>query len=108
MPVPAVVRSGHLAPYRPLAWFTLPTPEETSFLTTAGAELRHRIAQFLLAPDGVDYLLGVVAPGMPADALGVDESRLVRALVAGFDADPVLAAAATSAPVVPGWPVSSL
>ena len=94
VPVPAVIRAGCLAPARELAWFTLPTPEETGFLATAGAELRHRIAQFLLAPDGVDYLLGVVAPGMPADALGVDESRLVRALVAGFDADPVLAAAA--------------
>ena len=94
VPVPAVIRAGCLAPARELAWFTLPAPEETGFLATAGAELRHRIAQFLLAPDGVDYLLGVVAPGMPADALGVDEPRLVRALVAGFDADPVLAAAA--------------
>ena len=94
VPVPAVIRAGCLAPVRELAWFTLPAPEETGFLATAGAELRHRIAQFLLAPDGVDYLLGVVAPGMPADALGVDEPRLVRALVAGFDADPVLAAAA--------------
>ena len=94
VPVPAVIRAGCLAPARELAWFTLPTPEETGFLATAGAELRHRVAQFLLAPDGVDYLLGVVAPGMPADALGVDEPRLVRALVAGFDADPVLAAAA--------------
>ena len=61
------------------------------------AELRHRIAQFLLAPDGVDYLLGVVAPGMPADALGVDEPRLVRALVAGFTAMPDLRAP-------PRWP----
>lgn len=94
VPVPAVIRAGCLAPARELAWFTLPAPEETDFLATAGAELRHRVAQFLLAPDGVDYLLGVVAPGIPADALGVDEPRLVRALVAGFDADPVLAAAA--------------
>ena len=96
VPVPAVIRAGCLAPARELAWFTLPTPEETGFLATAGAELRHRVAQFLLAPDGVDYLLGVVAPGMPADALGADEPRLVRALVAGFDADPVLAAAASA------------
>ena len=94
VPVPAVIRAGCLAPARELAWFTLPAPEETGFLATAGAELRHRIAQFLLAPDGVDYLLGVVAPGMPADGLGADEPRLVRALVAGFDADPVLTAAA--------------
>ena len=58
VPIPAVVRSGHLAPYRPLAWFTLPAPEETAFLATAGTELRHRIAQYLLAPDGIDLLLG--------------------------------------------------
>lgn len=112
VPVPAVVRSGHLAPYRPLAWFALPTPEETSFLTTAGAELRHRIAQYLLAPDGIDYLLGLVAPGLGADALAPvsdapagggprsgrplapDDPLLVRALAAGFDDDPGLAAAA--------------
>ena len=112
VPVPAVVRSGHLAPYRPLAWFTLPTPEETSFLTTAGAELRHRIAQYLLAPDGIDYLLGLVAPGLGADALAPasddpaggdprpgrplapDDPLLVRALAAGFDDDPGLVAAA--------------
>ena len=110
VPVPAVVRSGHLAPYRPLAWFTLPTPEETSFLTTAGAELRHRTAQYLLAPDGIDYLLGVVAPGLGADALAPDDPAegagrpgrplapddplLMRALAAGFETDPDLAASA--------------
>ena len=110
VPVPAVVRSGHLAPYRPLAWFALPTPEETAFLTTAGAELRHRTAQYLLAPDGIDYLLGVVAPGLGADALApadpaegagrprrplaADDPLLARALVAGLEADPDLAAAA--------------
>ena len=110
-----MVRSGHLAPYRPLAWFTLPAPEETAFLTTAGAELRHRIAQYLLAPDGIDHLLGLVAPGLPADALlpargaSPDDSRrprrrslapddplLMRALAAGFDEAPALAAAAAA------------
>ena len=112
VPVPAVVRSGHLAPYRPLAWFTLPTPEETAFLTAAGADLRHRTAQYLLAPDGIDYLLGVVAPGLGADALAPasaapagcdpppgrplapDDPLLARALAAGFGDDPGLAAAA--------------
>jgi len=77
VPVPAVVRSGHLAPYRPLAWFTLPTPEETSFLTTAGAELRHRIAQYLLAPDGIDYLLGLVHGDLGTSFTGVDTSQRV-------------------------------
>lgn len=114
--VPAVVRSGHLAPYRPMAWFTLPAPEETAFLTTAGAELRHRIAQYLLAPDGIDHLLGLVAPGLPADALlpargappgdgsrrprrrplAPDDPLLMRALAAGFDEAPALAAAAAA------------
>ena len=61
VPVPAVIRAGCLAPARELAWFTLPTPEETGFLATAGAELRHRIAQFLLAPDLTRASFGDVA-----------------------------------------------
>ena len=96
VPVPAVIRAGCLAPARELAWFTLPAPEETGFLATAGAELRHRVAQILLAPDGVDYLLGVIAPGAPADVRAADDPRLVGAIVAGFDADPRLAAAAAA------------
>ena len=115
VPIPAVVRSGHLAPYRPLAWFTLPTPEERSFLSTAGAELSHRIGQYLLAPDGIDYLLGLVAPGISPDALApgpvpgggepdsdglqpltADDPRLLAALAAGFDADPDQAATASA------------
>lgn len=113
VPIPAVVRSGHLAPYRPLAWFTLPTPEERSFLSTAGAELSHRIGQYLLAPDGIDYLLGLVAPGISPDALApaqgsgdpgdggprplaADDPRLLAALAAGFDADPAQAATASA------------
>ena len=96
VPVPAVIRAGCLAPARELAWFTLPAPEETGFLATAGAELRHRVAQILLAPDSVDYLLGVIAPGAPADVCAADDPRLVGAIVAGFDADPRLAAAAAA------------
>ena len=96
VPVPAVIRAGCLAPARELAWFTLPAPEETGFLASAGAELRHRVAQILLAPDGVDYLLGVIAPGAPADVRAADDPRLVGAIVAGFDADPRLAAAAAA------------
>lgn len=96
IPVPAVVRSGHLAPYRPLAWFTLPAPEETAFLATAGTELRHRIAQHLLAPDGVDYLLGVLTPDLPAGAPVPSDPALVRALVAGFDDNPSLASCASA------------
>ena len=96
VPVPAVIRAGCLAPARELAWFTLPAPEETGFLASAGAELRHRVAQILLAPDGVNYLLGVIAPGAPADVCAADDPRLVGAIVAGFDADPRLAAAAAA------------
>lgn len=96
VPVPAVIRAGCLAPARELAWFTLPAPEETGFLASAGAELRHRVAQILLAPDGVDYLLGVIAPGAPADVCAADDPGLVGAIVAGFDADPRLAAAAAA------------
>ena len=121
IPVPAVIRSGHLAPCRQLAWFTLPSPEETTFLATAGEELHHRVSELLLSPDGIDYLLEVVAPPMPSTAPGGgsgsgplpstggadddhapttarphEEDELVRRIVAGFDADPLVAASAAA------------
>lgn len=119
IPVPAVIRAGHLAPCRQLAWFTLPSPEETQFLATAGRELHHRTAELLLSTEGIDYLLHIVAPLTPAAASSAgsepgpsarsggegdalpsvsaepsDETELVHRIVAGFDADPVLAASA--------------
>ena len=121
VPVPAVIRAGHLAPCRQLAWFTLPSPEETTFLATAGEELHHRVGELLLSPDGIDYLLEVVAPPMSSTAPGggsgsgplpriagaddhhvsatakpPEEDELVRRIVAGFDADPLLAASAAA------------
>ena len=121
VPVPAVIRAGHLAPCRQLAWFTLPSPEETTFLATAGEELHHRVGELLLSPDGIDYLLEVVAPPMsstapvggsgsgplpriagadvdhaPTTARPHEEEELVRRIVAGFDADPLLAASAAA------------
>lgn len=121
IPVPAVIRAGHLAPCRQLAWFTLPSPEETEFLAVAGEELHHRVGELLLSPDGIDYLLEVVAPPMsstapgdgsesgplpriagtdddhvPAAARPPAEDDLVRRIVAGFDADPLLAASAAA------------
>ena len=121
VPVPAVIRAGHLAPCRQLAWFTLPSPEETEFLATAGEELHHRVGELLLSPDGIDYLLEVVAPPISSTAPGggsgsgplpriagaddhhvsatakpPEEDELVRRIVAGFDADPLLAASAAA------------
>ena len=121
VPVPAVIRAGHLAPCRQLAWFTLPSTEETTFLATAGEELHHRVGELLLSPDGIDYLLEVVAPPMSSTAPGGgsgsgplpriagadddhapttarphEEDELVRRIVAGFDADPLLAASAAA------------
>lgn len=121
VPVPAVIRAGHLAPCRQLAWFTLPSPEETTFLATAGEELHHRVGELLLSPDGIDYLLEVVAPPMsstapvggsgsgplpriagadvdhtPTTARPHEEEELVHRIVAGFDADPLLAASAAA------------
>ena len=121
VPVPAVIRAGHLAPCRQLAWFTLPSPEETEFLAVAGEELHHRVSELLLSPDGIDYLLEVVAPPIsstapgdgggsgplpriagadddhvPAAARPYEEDEPVRRIVAGFDADPLLAASAAA------------
>ena len=121
VPVPAVIRAGHLAPCRQLAWFTLPSPEETRFLATAGEELHHRVSELLLSPDGIDYLLEVVAPPISSTAPGGgsgsgplpriagadddhapttarphEEDELVHRIVAGFDADPLLAASAAA------------
>lgn len=121
VPVPAIIRAGHLAPCRQLAWFTLPSPEETEFLATAGEELHHRVGELLLSPDGIDYLLEVVVPPMSSTAPGdgsesgplprtggpdddhvsatskpPEEDELVRRIVAGFDADPLLAATAAA------------
>ena len=121
IPVPAVIRAGHLAPCRQLAWFTLPSTEETTFLATAGEELHHRVSELLLSPDGIDYLLEVVAPPISSAAPGggsgsgplpriagaddhhvsatakpPEEDELVRRIVAGFDADPLLAASAAA------------
>ena len=121
VPVPAVIRAGHLAPCRQLAWFTLPSTEETTFLATAGEELHHRVGELLLSPDGIDYLLEVVVPPISSTAPGggsgsgplpriagaddhhvsatakpPEEDELVRRIVAGFDADPLLAASAAA------------
>lgn len=121
VPVPAVIRAGHLAPCRQLAWFTLPSPEETRFLATAGEELHHRVSELLLSPEGIDYLLEVVAPPISSTAPGGgsgsgplpriagadddhapttarphEEDELVHRIVAGFDADPLLAASAAA------------
>ena len=121
VPVPAVIRAGHLAPCRQLAWFTLPSPEETEFLAVAGEELHHRVGELLLSPDGIDYLLEVVAPAVastapddgggsgplpriagtdddhaPTTARPHEEDEPVSRIVAGFDADPLLAASAAA------------
>nr|WP_250649125.1 MULTISPECIES: DEAD/DEAH box helicase [unclassified Actinomyces] len=117
IPLPAVVRAGHLAPARSLVWFTTPTCQETDFLAARGAELRTRVAQTLLTPDGVDFLLDLVAPAGPTAPTGpqggtpdpvpatappsappapVDREQVLARLAAGLDADPVLASAAAA------------
>lgn len=101
VPVPAVVRAGHLAPDRALAWFTLPEREEARFLATSGAELAHRVGEVLLAPDGVDYLVDTVAPGLrelmeASGSVGPEDPRLAAAVAEGFDAAPQAAATATA------------
>ncbi|MDU0347473.1 DEAD/DEAH box helicase family protein, partial [Actinomyces sp. MRS3W] len=93
IPIPAVVRAGCLAPSRNLVRFTLPDPEEQNFLAAAGAELGHRIDELLLSPDGIQFLLDMLAPEPGPDELA---ASLTARLVAGFDADPQAATAAAA------------
>jgi len=98
IPIPAVVRAGSLAPSRNLVRFTLPDASERAFLTSAGAELSHRVDQLLLSPDGVQFLADAVAPapGTASSPGDVHEDALAARMVAGFDSDPLSATAAAA------------
>ncbi|MGI6878262.1 DEAD/DEAH box helicase family protein [Microbacterium sp. gxy059] len=103
LPTPAVVKEGNLAPYRDLAWFVTPTPDEISFLREHSTRLERLVAETLGTPDGRDFLVGLLQPGPEEDG---DEARLAAA----FRADATIAEAAARmlALTAPEHPLVSL
>lgn len=83
VPTPAVVKEGHLAPYRDHVRFTEPTPAEMSFLHGQERLLDDLLVQVLSTPDGVSYLEQRLQPPAGPDD---PQARLDLALAEDFTA----------------------
>jgi superfamily II DNA or RNA helicase len=90
VPTPAVVKEGHLAPYRDHVLVTQPTPEEAVFLRHHEALLHDTIVDVLSTPDGIAYLEARLQPVADAREDGEPEDPRVR-LDRAFSADFALA-----------------
>ncbi|WP_158297216.1 DEAD/DEAH box helicase family protein [Zhihengliuella sp. ISTPL4] len=109
VPAPAVVKEGHLAPYRDMVWFTQPDPAEAAFIRRHESLMADLVVRVLSTPDGLAYLEAVlqpepVAPPAPAeDPDVVRRARLEQALSTDFaltrTAGVVLKAVAPSHPL---------
>lgn len=86
VPTPAVVKEGHLAPYRDLVWFTEPIPPEATFIRRHETLLRDLVLRVLSTPDGQKYLESTLQPRHPDDSTAGDlaTTRLDRALSTNF------------------------
>ncbi|MFK3836332.1 DEAD/DEAH box helicase family protein [Microbacterium sp. NPDC087868] len=83
VPTPAVVKEGHLAPYRDFVLLTEPTPAEAGFIRRHEALLHSMIVDVLSTTDGISFLEEQLQPsdGPPGeDPL----ARIDRALSADF------------------------
>lgn len=80
VPTPAVVKEGHLAPYRDHVWFTEPVPAEAAFIREHGARLADLLAQVLSTPDGIRYLEERLQPAAPSPESGDPGHPSVEAL----------------------------
>lgn len=81
VPTPAVVKEGHLAPYRDHVLFTEPTPPEAAFIRRHEQLLHELLTRLLSTDDGVRYLEEQLQPDDPdADPL----ARLDQAFAADF------------------------
>ncbi|WP_314426310.1 DEAD/DEAH box helicase family protein [uncultured Microbacterium sp.] len=83
VPTPAVVKEGHLAPYRDHVAFTEPTPAEAAFIRRHEGLLHDLITQVLSTPDAVRYLEEQLQPPDAVDDAvgehgGGDETSLAR------------------------------
>ncbi|GAA1247607.1 superfamily II DNA or RNA helicase [Microbacterium phyllosphaerae] len=86
VPTPAVVKEGHLAPYRDHVLFAEPTPAEATFIRRHESLLHDLIRQVLSTPDALAYLEQQLQPD---DASGEEEgdaalARLDRAFSTDF------------------------
>jgi superfamily II DNA or RNA helicase len=94
VPAPAVVKEGHLAPYRDRVWFTEPEPAEAAFIRRHESLLEDLVLRVLSSADGIAYLeeqlqpAADTAPGPTASAEPDPELArrvaLERALSADF------------------------
>ncbi|WP_417556070.1 DEAD/DEAH box helicase family protein [Microbacterium sp.] len=89
VPTPAVVKEGHLAPYRAHVWFTEPVPREAHFIRRSEAQLHELMVQVLTSADGLAYLESQLQPADPdaGERPATDETRrqgIDRALSADF------------------------
>ena len=81
VPTPAVVKEGHLAPYRDHVLFTEPTPAEASFIRRHESLLHDLIRQVLSTPDALSYLEEHLQPSDPpgsAERTAETETPLAR------------------------------
>lgn len=81
VPAPAVVKEGHLAPYRDSIWFTQPDPTEAAFIRRHEALLADLVGQVLSSPDGVAYLEATLQPEPAAGSVpptGTDDPHIAR------------------------------
>ena len=77
VPTPAVVKAGHLAPYRDHVMFTEPLPAEAAFIRRHESLLHDLITQVLSTPDALSYLEQHLQPADPQDG-SVAETPLAR------------------------------
>ncbi|MDN3442912.1 DEAD/DEAH box helicase family protein [Microbacterium sp. APC 3901] len=84
VPTPAVVKEGHLAPYRDHVLFTEPTPAEAGFIRRHEALLHDMITRVLSTPDAVSYLEQQLQPADGSYDAAASVTRLDRAFSADF------------------------
>ncbi|WP_426181164.1 DEAD/DEAH box helicase family protein [Microbacterium sp. TWP3-1-2b2] len=78
VPTPAVVKEGHLAPYRDHVWFTEPTPAEATFIRRHETLLHELMFQVLSPPDGISFLEAQMQPGGVGGQDDANEDPLIR------------------------------
>ena len=84
VPTPAVVKEGHLAPYRDHVLFTEPTPPEAAFIRHHEGMLHDLITQVLSTPDALSYLEEQLQPADAPDDDATPLARLDRAFSTDF------------------------